>query len=257
MELSDSDLLNSIRPIFWFHRKEAFFPQEVEKMIQSAEVWTPTEKVLSLQEEKEPVQRLLRYSNGYSLKHTELEGSLDAPVYARVDRRDPQFIRVVFFLIFPFNGNLNVCGTPSCGCISAGAHQGDLERVTFLLDPTTYKISKVYFGAHGSKDGLWLNGEDIEYQDESPVIYVAWNSHALYPHAKTWFRYFGTVNDYTEKGQLWIPRIIQIEEEIPEWQKIKVHLGWPDHSNFPAFHSAWNEDPPVSTSWWKRFFGCC
>lgn len=251
----------NISPILWFHSREAFLPESADNMIAQAEVWTAKEKISSLREEKDPVQALLQIEEKYkgqkiALKHTSLEGSLAAPLYYRVDKRDPQFIRVVFFLLFPFNGDLSICGTPSCRWISAGAHQGDLERFSLLLDPQTMKITKAYFGAHGSKDGLWKNGEDLEYEDGNPVIYCAYGSHALYPTAGTWYRYFGVANDVTEKGKKWQPECIEIEDDYPEWQKFSGALGWPDHSSLPRSHSAWDEDPIVSSNGWKRWFGC-
>jgi hypothetical protein len=75
-----------------------------------------------------------------------------------------------------------------------GYHKHDIEYISIYFKGD--QPSKVFFSAHSSKQGTWMNWNDCERSsDGNLVVYVARNSHANYPHAGTYWRAFGTAND--------------------------------------------------------------
>lgn len=76
-----------------------------------------------------------------------------------------------------------------------GYHAHDVEHVSvyyYAGEPV-----KVYFSAHCRGQGVWVPWNKCE---KSPtgllVVYVALNSHALYPHSGSYLRVFGFANDH-------------------------------------------------------------
>lgn len=105
-----------------------------------------------------------------------------------------------FILFYPYNGDYNLL------IAKTGSHWGDIERVTveYKADNT---INRIYFGAHGDKDGRWVNASDLEIEDGHIVLYAAKNGHGFYPKAGMYFRLFGVANDVTNKGKSLKPNI--------------------------------------------------
>lgn len=87
----------------------------------------------------------------------------------------------------------------------ANFHEVDLEHVTLEIDPATKKILRIYFGSHGSKEGMWLpaNSPDIQWNGTHFKAYVARGGHGLYPRPGTYVRIFGLANDQTGEGLHW------------------------------------------------------
>lgn len=239
--------LNSLIPIIYFHSEETYFPESLDFYIDNSELYQGKNKVL----DKAVLSANLDES--YTLKNNLVSGDLNrAKLYIRVQELD-DFFRIVFFVFFSFNGPLNLFGT----CIKIGDHSADVEKFVFFVDKKTLSITKIYLGAHGSKDGLWLTPDDFEKKDNKLIIYSALGSHAFYNKEGTYWRYFGSVNDHTNKGKEWIsPQFTIITDEYPEWQKYRGCLGYPDNCNVPK-QRGWEDEPEKSTSFLKRFFGCC
>ena len=105
-----------------------------------------------------------------------------------------------FILFYPYNGDYDLL------IAKTGAHWGDIERVTveYKSDNT---INRIYFGAHGDKDGRWVNASDLEIEDGHIVLYVSKDGHGFYPKPGMYFRIFGLANDVTNKGKSLKPNI--------------------------------------------------
>lgn len=104
------------------------------------------------------------------------------------------------YLEYAFNYEANgaigcfYCCFPKSKCL--GYHEGDRERLIFLLDDTKSNILYVYFNAHSPGMGMWLPWDECEKTSSGHLIaYVAKSSHAFYPHAETYLRVFGFAND--------------------------------------------------------------
>ena len=126
------------------------------------------------------------------------------PFYARV-RAYPDRLEVTYILVFSFNAAHKVC------CSFVGAHSVDLEHVTVRTSLAGDRLDWIYFGAHGSADGVWRRADEIEVlpapaEDAEataagmrtrPVVYCTAGSHAMYPTPGTWCRICGLANDHT------------------------------------------------------------
>jgi len=265
------EFLLALTPIIWFHSKEAYFPASMERMISQAEIWNEDKLVAERVTPETLVNSYNGNNNSFRFKEIFYEGEkkelADVPIYLRIQDFDQKTYRLAFFVVFPYNGDLNIMGGPCCHVwpFKFGSHQGDLERFSLYVNKDTRQIERIYLGAHGSKDGIWKKPEEIEYEEveingtiyKKPVFYCAWHSHAFYEKAKTWVRYFGFANDDTNRGTKWSPKPQVVNQGDPIWQNFEGSIGWPDHSNVPQYHISWDYDPDTSTNSWKRFFGCC
>lgn len=101
---------------------------------------------------------------------------------------------ITLFLFYAFNGPYNILFLEE-----AGYHWGDLERI--VLEYEKDELTRIYYGAHGDRDGRWLDIKDIEREDEYLVFYISRYSHGFYPQSGIYWRIFGLANDITDKGK--------------------------------------------------------
>lgn len=243
------DIVKSIMPLIYFHSKEAYFPESLDYYIQHSSLYQGKKEVLN----SVSLNQLANEYKGENLvlKNDLKTGSFErAEVYVRFQELETYF-RIVFFVFFSYNGSLKVA---DC-CCEVGEHSADVERFAFYLNKKTLFIEKVYLGAHGSKDGMWLGIDDLEKENGRFVLYSALSSHAFYNKPGRYWRYFGFLNDHTNKGVRWDPKFIIIDDTNPEWQKFQGNLGYPDNCQVPRYRG-WENEPEISTTFWKRFFGC-
>lgn len=247
------NLIKSVLPVIQFHKNETCFPENLDFYIENSALYQDDKKIL----DKVSINQLSNEykDSSYVLKNDLKEGSLErAVLYVRVQELETQ-IRLAFFVFFSFNPPYNI------GCFKVGDHHADMERFSFYLNKNSHEIEKVYLGAHGSKDGLWLNPDEFDNMNDTMIIYCSLGSHAFYNTAKRYWRYFGLLNDHTnqrpEEGLCWVDqKFVILTDNSPEWQNFQGNLGYPDNCNVPR-HRGWDDEPKKSTSGWKRFFGCC
>jgi hypothetical protein len=106
-----------------------------------------------------------------------------------------------------------------------GAHYGDLEHISIVLDATTRQIIELYYGAHSSEQGRWMKPTEVEFEGDRPVVYSALGSHASYNKPGVVFRFFGFGNDITNKGLKWDPPMEQVLLDA-ETGFNKTNMGW-------------------------------
>lgn len=76
-----------------------------------------------------------------------------------------------------------------------GYHKHDVEYVNIYYKDNVAEY--VFFSAHSPGQGSYVRASDVEINDNGfLVVYVALNSHALYPRGQTYIRAFGLANDY-------------------------------------------------------------
>lgn len=96
---------------------------------------------------------------------------------------------------FYFRNNYAIgCGWrlfPKSGLL--GYHEHDVEFISVYYFENV--PVRVFFSAHGRGQGSWVEWEDCEFVDDQLVVYVARNSHAMYPHTGRYWRVFGFAND--------------------------------------------------------------
>jgi hypothetical protein len=104
-------------------------------------------------------------------------------------------VYITLFLFYAYNGPYNIMFIQD-----AGEHWGDMERIVLEYDNNI--LTKVYCGAHGDRDGRWIDIKDIEKEGEHLVFYIAKDGHGFYPKKGIYWRIYGLANDLTEKGKM-------------------------------------------------------
>jgi len=98
------------------------------------------------------------------------------------------------------------------------AHECDLEHITLEIDPIKMQVIRVFYGAHGSAEGMWVNWSDVEKESlengKKPgthlVNYAAKGGHGNYPRAGEFVRIYSFGDDKTGKGIRWTPTWMRI-----------------------------------------------
>lgn len=129
----------------------------------------------------------------------------DVPFYGRLDERmhrgEPVFA-LLYMFFWPWNAPYKPL--PS---LSIGAHMADLEHVRIIVDKRTLRIIQVYFGAHGHADGVWLNADQLNYDDSEHLrvlVYPGKGSHANYDRPGDHSRLMGLADDHNDhRGFFW------------------------------------------------------
>lgn len=112
-------------------------------------------------------------------------------------------IEINYITLFAYNGPYTVAG-----CITTGAHDGDIEHITARVDCTTGDILGMWYNSHRSRDGEWVSASQIPRSATGrPIAYVALHGHGNYPRCGTIPRHFFLGNDRCDNiGRVWRPR---------------------------------------------------
>lgn len=142
-----------------------------------------------------------------------------APVYVHVHPADmfgEKSIVLQYWFFYSFNGPLD-------DMLSAGAHEGDWEHVSIVIDDATRKqVRAVYMAAH-SHEAHWLFPPDIHVDGTHVHTYVALHSHAMYetPGVKNRISdnaLYSFLHDHcSNAGNIWTPQVFvnMGEKECP------------------------------------------
>lgn len=142
-----------------------------------------------------------------------------APVYVHVHPADmfgERSIVVQYWFFYSFNGPLD-------DMLSAGAHEGDWEHVSVVVDDATRQhVRAVYMAAH-SHEAHWLFPSDMELDGTHVHTYVALHSHAMYetPGVKKRISdnmLYSFLHDHcSNSGHVWNPQVFvnMGEKECP------------------------------------------
>ena len=182
---------------------------------------------------------VLRYGKyNPAIRHT------DGPVYVHtLEYGDKRYVYYSHF--HGYNGFVQMRWT-WLQCISrwfrCGTHSADIETVCFELDKGSNRLLRAYYFQHG--DGEWIDADQLEYEDGHPVVYVALNSHASYPHAGQYARY-KVLMDKCAQGK----RLTPLTVGLNDWQKHYVgNLGQDTVQKTPSVRSwagkYWFDRPP-------------
>lgn len=131
------------------------------------------------------------------------------PVYAHVSgvtdtsRFSADHYVVQYWLFYAFNGALD-------DMLQAGAHEGDWEHVSVVVDPSMTRVAGVYMAAH-SHEASWLYPGEFREEGGHVQVYVALHSHAAYPEPGVKKRIdsnilFSFLHDHcSDQGYAWTP----------------------------------------------------
>jgi hypothetical protein len=259
-------LVERFAPIVYLHPQELYLPQSIPLYLQQCQLWQDHSKRINA-----PLTALtLPQGPGHqcmSVKPVDTKTNYGHPtfqhhvpyyVHTRHSSPNPTHIDITYIFTYAYNGPLHLFG---CSSLPVGAHQADVEHVTFRIDVNQQMLVKAYFAAHQSQDGMWVVPEQMQWEQGRPVVYAALGSHASYPQPQTYWRLWGAANDHcAQGGKRWDPLHregggLERIDENTWWNTFSGHLGYPDHVATPMYQRWWNDESRESTSWWQRW--CC
>jgi len=205
-------LIKKYSPVLYFHSNEKYFPCSIDWLLQystlvdfntKTRISKPTQKDLYDISKKYDFKRVGEGEVILSFNEDVFRGQqplTDVPCYV-ITREQNNNIYITYIFLYPFNGSYEIAGL-----VGVGHHPGDIEHLTVECNKEDGKIKRVFFGAHGSKDGRWVSSNDVEYENGHIVAYVAYSGHGMYNKSGQSFRFGGFANDHLEKSLRWEPK---------------------------------------------------
>ncbi len=229
--MNQDELIKKYSPVLYFHTDEKHFPSSVDWVLKYS---TLVDHMTGLKTKAPTQQDLYNIAKKYNFKLFN-DGAItlsipsetfigqhpvsDVPCYA-ITRESGDKLYITYIFFYPYNGNYDIIGLAGLG-----SHPGDIEHLTLELNKSTGKIIRIFYGAHGSKDGKWVPVRDVSFENGHPVCYVAYNGHGLYNTSGQSFRIGGFANDYLNKGKRWEPKVNRIY--MPNDKKFVPNtMGW-------------------------------
>lgn len=180
---------------------------------------------------------------------------------------------LVYFYLYYQTDVYDCCGCIPCYCcFKKWAHLGDVKFVAVELmpeakedvNPPRRQLKRVYFGAHGSQAGEWVNAADCVMADGShPVAFPALGDHSHYKKEGLFCRIWGLVWDRTSRNRLVRPVLIPMPATVTtpgfdpassHWVFFRGHFS-ADGIDFPAHQGFYSGKlPEVSNNWFRRCF---
>ena len=160
-------------------------------------------------------------------------------------RDTPSHYELLYVFCYAYNAPYRVLGV-----MWLGAHDGDWEHVTMRVDKATDRISHIYYGAHGWRDGVWRAAGEFETDKSRPVVYIAKGSHATYPHAGRWLRIWAGANDLCERGWRWdADRTLLLHMSATGGDEEDKEVGWLRYGGWWEYEGI---SSPPQQQWWYR-----
>ena len=252
-------LAEKLCPIVYFHPDEKYFPCSVEYYLRNSDLYrgnvflkpSPQKMDLTVYNSSDDHLNIKEFTG----MKAEIKIPYTVPTYVFI-QNDPTsgLYRVCYSFLYCYNGAYNIYKCP-CKCCEAGAHKYDLEHIS-IYATAKGEIQIVYFGAHGTKDGIYRNNFQVETTPQGRlIIYAARMGHGLYPNPRTYYRIFCAANDEcSSKGISWMPRVEMINDKT-DWN---AWLGsWEsfDAGDSPFHHEYYKEESQEETNDCKRI--CC
>ena len=224
------NLITKYSPVLYFHTDEKHFPSSVDWLLQ----YSTLVDFMAGTRKSSPTQKdLFDIAKKYNFKMFN-DGAVllsfgeevfrgqnpvsNSPCYV-ITREKSGKIYITYIFFYPYNGNYDIIGLAGLG-----SHPGDIEHITLELD-SAGKLLRVFYGAHGIKEGRWVSATDVTYENNHIVCYVAYNGHGLYPRPGQSFRIVGFANDYLNKGLRWKPEPFRVF--LPQDPKFNPNtMGW-------------------------------
>lgn len=206
-------LVDRFKPVVWIDRSEPNNPFSVDNYLLAANVLDAPDGNIVL---GGPLTSQILYDNQNSIpagatlgimetKEEEVKAGTtlstvnsQCPLYCRINTTETN-IYLTYMFSFGFNGNYPVL----FGLFPTGAHWADFEHLTIELDLSGTTIQRVYFGAHSTENGKWMNPDKILYHDGRVLMFTARGSHAMYYWNRFYIRFGGFANDLVSEGKLW------------------------------------------------------
>lgn len=264
-------LIQKYAPIFYLHHKERGFPMHVEEYFTGensalklgsetlAPMGTVTMKLMHDLNKKYKSNDALFFeikdcvkSGSNPALNSDEKGILKTPVYVITSEKDGK-IYIQYMTFYGFNVPYHIAVLKGDISDFQNGHESDLEHVTLEIDKNTQKLIRIYYGAHGRDEGVWLDANHpwIEYEGTRPIAYVANGGHGLYPQAGSYVRIHGMANDVTEKGMRWDPELVMMYPDTDPRFNVNT-MGWMYHA---GGYGRRGVSSAASKSWFMDYTG--
>jgi hypothetical protein len=261
-------IIKEYSPVVFLSKKENYFPCSIEYYLKysKAHIEGKVYEEGTFNKDNIPLDASITFDINEEKWEGEKGDSLEEiPYYVRFLEKEDTY-ELIYHFLYAYNGGYQVCHLP-CEKCKEGSHQADIEHITIVIDKETYEnyleaseskhqaIKQVYFAAHGSKQGLWVNRSDLYYYDGKIAVFSSFNSHASYPEPGIYWRCLGAINDYTEEGIKWKSKNVILVSDDDNWCIFQGRMGYPAEVSPMAEKDWWNGESGKSIGFWKRF--CC
>jgi len=172
----------------------------------------------------------------------------DVPIYVGIFP-DEKTIVLQYCFLYAVNPGYNILG------VDAGYHLGDLEHITIVVNKSNNKIQKIYFSAHNSSQGQWVDEDECNFDGDRVIVYSAYGSNATYVQSGCYPRIACFANDVCPStGVLWdANNIVVLSNEDTPWA---YWLGRFGTTQFPGTKSWWGKETDKSITPCGRLCGC-
>lgn len=173
-------IINAFMPVFHIHSDESYHSMWISEYMDCVNQTDPY------------TLTLMNQSCIYGNKH---HMQILSNMVELVDDYGIVVTDIVYYVFYPYNGNI--------GIVDMGEHYYDMEHVTIRFQTSIEQMSnitmpyKVLYSIHS--EYMWMNWTDTTH-DAKLHVYVAKGSHASYPYAGTYIRYYGVANDKCDDG---------------------------------------------------------
>ncbi len=203
------ELADKHTPIFVFDKNEEYYPCSIEYLIQNSDLYKDDQLI------GPSTIYSMKDGNKYIFKGDKNGDLNNTPLYY-FHRVSEQWIDIVYVLYFAFSGPLHLFNILK---LSETSHPYGIEHVILRFNKNNLSLNSVYFSAH-SDEGKWVDYHHLHVihteHKTSPLIYIARNTHAMYPSSGTHYRLCGILNDYTYFGNGWLSNCL-IEADEDQW----------------------------------------
>lgn len=252
-------LCQKYSPIIYFHGKEAAFPIKIEKYLSACRLVEQDGKTLTENPTSEDIYSCKQEGKTVHLEFKTqdweelLAGSPDESSSYCISVKNQDVIRIIYFYLFSHTEPYKFCfcGPP----LVQYAHKADLKFICLEFKSEDSPPSRVYYGAHGTKAGVWKDYSEVEKEAEHPIAYSALGDHSFYPESGQHPRIYFVAWDQCEKGKSSSPSTILVKKEGKAGFDPKLH-GWcylPGNMNVdgivgPWKQNFWNADLPTESN---------
>lgn len=219
------DQVEKYSPVWCFHPREDCFPCSIEFLLKGSTLKNKSDGSFSV---PNPTQNdlLLNRADNYFIEvnSSQFGGMVDgsSPVYYAVQKGDNNTIVISYIALFAFQSGqtLNVGGFNIDVIINDyGKHQGDIERVSVILNASDNSLVQVNYEAHGDTKSYPPN--EVLFEGTHPIVNFALGGHSCHnsfqkglrvvdDDAKI-FQVLSLMGDRTTGGKIWRPsKLLQL-----------------------------------------------
>jgi hypothetical protein len=247
------DKIKLLQPVCYLNSDEKYFPMLLETYLQNCKLKKNNTLVdLDLVNENykddKSYQLIPQGVNNNPDRNSVFFGNPninDIPYIVKINNNNDNTINIIFFFFFGYNGAV----TFPLDVFRIGNHYSDIEHITIKVNADKFNninnideaydsIISVYYSEHSG--GRLIQKKDLEIENNRVVAYLANRTHASYPKAGLYFRFYGFGNDHAEKYFRWLPNnifIIDLNDKPIINNFIKQYKGDLGFSNVSGFAS--------------------